>query len=374
LNHYLKLIANIIIPIAILGLLVMALPRIAVFFLPFLLGFLISVIAAPFIRLLHQKTHLMQRKHASLVIIVVLFLLIGLLLYYAGNLLVHAIRDFVVSIPSIYKDLSLTINEMIAEHQDVLHHLLPGSYGDMASKALSNLESNFNQYASDFIANASSPVASISLDVVRSLPTLLVYAVVTIISAYLFSKDGDVYKENIRKWIPERFFQYGKLLKRDISKILQGWLLAQFQIMFVVFLVLAIGLLILRVRFAVPLALLTAFLDFLPMFGVGFIFWPWIVMDLFSGKFLEALGLLVIYVATQIVRQFMQPKIMGDTMGLPPFMTILFLYLGFKFYGLAGMIFAVPVGMLFLCFYRYGAFDKMLASVKELVELLLSFL
>ena len=76
----------------------------------------------------------------------------------------------------------------------------------------------------------------------------------------------------------------------------------------------------------------------------------------------------MIYVLTLVLRQIIQPKIVGDTMGLDPLMTLLFLYLGFKISGIAGMILAVPIGMLVISIYKFGAFDRFLYSVKTLVH------
>ena len=132
------------------------------------------------------------------------------------------------------------------------------------------------------------------------------------------------------------------------------------------FRIIAIGFLLLKVRHAFLIAAITAFLDFLPAFGVGFVLWPWIALALLQGKFVFALLLAVVYLATQVVRQVLQPKIMGETMGLPPLWTLFFLFVGFKFYGLLGMIFSVPVGMFFLSVYRYGLFDGMIGATKEL--------
>ena len=144
--------------------------------------------------------------------------------------------------------------------------------------------------------------------------------------------------------------------------------------MFVVFAVLFVGFLLLKVKYGIWLAMLTAFLDFLPALGVGFIMWPWIALEILSGNFLTALWLSVIYIGTQVVRQVLQPKIMGDTMGLPPLWTLFFLFMGFKLYGIAGMIFSVPVGMLFLSIYRYGFFNRVFSSEGELIEMISEFM
>ena len=60
--------------------------------------------------------------------------------------------------------------------------------------------------------------------------------------------------------------------------------------------------------------------------------------------------------------------VVGDSMGLPPLMTLLLLYLGFKVKGLAGMILAVPIGLIFINFYKYGAFDSLIENVRILIR------
>ena len=87
-----------------------------------------------------------------------------------------------------------------------------------------------------------------------------------------------------------------------------------------------------------------------------------------TGEYAFAAGLVLIYVLTQVVRQAIQPKIVGDTIGLPPFTTLLFLYLGYKWAGIGGMILAVPLGMFVLNLYEFGAFDSLIENIRLLVQ------
>ena len=116
------------------------------------------------------------------------------------------------------------------------------------------------------------------------------------------------------------------------------------------------------------LAVLIALIDALPVFGTGTVLIPWAVVKLLVGEYPMAVGLILLYVLTQVVRQVIQPKIVGDSMGFPPLMTLFFLYLGFKLHGISGMILAVPIGILVIDLFRYGAFDPMIESVKLLGE------
>ncbi|WP_303031064.1 AI-2E family transporter, partial [uncultured Duncaniella sp.] len=106
--------------------------------------------------------------------------------------------------------------------------------------------------------------------------------------------------------------------------------------------------------------MLIAFLDFLPLFGTGTALFPWALVKLLSGEWAFAVGLVLLYLLTQAVRQIIQPKIMGDSLGLSPFATLFFLYLGFKLRGISGMILAVPLGMLAVNLFQYGIFDSLL--------------
>ncbi len=143
--------------------------------------------------------------------------------------------------------------------------------------------------------------------------------------------------------------------------------------MFVVAVLLVAGFWILHIKYSVLLAILIAFLDFLPVFGTGTVLIPWALLKFFNGEYYLAIGLGVLYVVTQVTRQLIQPKIVGDSMGLNPMATLFLLYVGFRVGGLGGMILAVPVGLIVIEFYKFGAFDSLVNAVRELITEVNSF-
>ena len=149
---------------------------------------------------------------------------------------------------------------------------------------------------------------------------------------------------------------------------MSSYFMAQFKIMAVVWLILTVGFIVLGVGYGPLWAFLIAFLDFLPVFGTGTALLPWGLIKLLGGEYAFAAGLLLIYVLTQVTRQIVQPKLVGDSMGLPPLLTLFLLYLGFKADGIAGMILAVPIGLLFVNLYHYGAFKDITDSLSVLVR------
>lgn len=134
------------------------------------------------------------------------------------------------------------------------------------------------------------------------------------------------------------------------------------------YLLLLIGLGLLKVDYFALIALLIAFLDFLPFFGTGTVLIPWAVIRVLTGDFKMAVWLLIIWGVGQLARQLIQPKIVGDSMGVPPLPTLFLLYIGYKFGGIVGMIIAVPLGLLLYTMYQEGTFDTTKNSLLILVS------
>ena len=93
---------------------------------------------------------------------------------------------------------------------------------------------------------------------------------------------------------------------------------------------------------------------------------PWALVKFLSADYKMTIGLLLIWGISQLVRQIIQPKIVGDSIGVPPIPTLFLLFIGYKFAGVLGMIVAVPVGIIFWTLYKEGIFDTTRNSVRIL--------
>ena len=117
----------------------------------------------------------------------------------------------------------------------------------------------------------------------------------------------------------------------------------------------------------------SAFLDLLPFLGTGTVMVPWAIIQALSGKYVMALGLLIVWGVTQVVRQLIQPKIMGDTVGMPPIPTLFMLLIGYKLGGVIGMIIALPIGIILITMNEEGVFDTTKNSFRLLIRKLNDF-
>lgn len=362
-----RMILNIVIPLLGLCLVIFLGPRLLHFFMPFVVGWILALLANPLVRFLERRVKLVRRHGSMLIIIAALAIVIGLF-YGAGLLVYREMGSFLADAPEIYQSVIAEIENALQNGRKLAEYF-PQNLQPPLLAFSDNLDGLFGK----LVSRAAEPTVQIAGHVAKSIPNLLVNMVIIILSSYLFLAD----RESIMRWLKEHLpafvFRYIEYMKRDAKGLIGGYFLAQFRIMCVVALILAAGFLVLGVRYGVLLAFLTAILDFLPIFGTGTVLFPWAVVKLFAGEYAYATGLILLYILTQVVRQIIQPKIVGESMGLPPLMTLFLLYLGFKLRGLTGMILAVPVGLVFINFYKYGSFDSMIRNFRMLMESIQKF-
>lgn len=361
-KKYIRIFLNILIPLLGLYLVCFWGPKLLGFFMPFVIGWGIALIANPLVRILERRLKIVRRHSSVLIIIIVLGLIIGLL-YLAISRLYVELFGFAKALPILLQDAVRDVNGAMTNAHYLLEFL-----PDTLQGSVQQFSSNLGDYIGTFVSKAALPTVEIAGSLAKGIPNALVNTIITIFSAYIFIAEQDQIMIWFHQYAPKFVLRYMKYLKRDARSLIGGYFLAQFRIMFVVAAILVAGFFILGVNYGFILAILIAFLDFLPVFGTGTVLIPWAVVKLFSGTYAYGVGLLLLYITTQVVRQIIQPKIVGDSMGLSPLMTLFLLYMGFKIKGIAGMIFAVPIGLLFINFYKYGAFDSLIKNVKLLIH------
>ncbi|MCD8121070.1 MAG: sporulation integral membrane protein YtvI [Clostridiales bacterium] len=357
----LRLILNIVMPVIEILLVCLLGPKLLRFFMPFVVGWVIACIANPLVRFLESRVKLVRRHSSALIVIVVLAAIIGLGYLLVSRLIILAM-ELARDLPSIY--------ETVAAEADQLLQSLDGRLSflpDTLQEVWREFTGDVGRSASVLVQQIASPTVSIAGSVAKSVPSILVNTVVMILSSYFFIAEQEKIVAFWKRYLPQDGSRYWNHVKSETRRLISGYFLAQFRIMFIVALLLLVGFLVLGIRYAVPLAIGVAFLDFLPVFGTGTILIPWAICELLTGKYALAVGLVLLYGLTQVVRQMIQPKIVGDSMGLPPLATLFFLFLGFRLHGISGMILAVPVGIFVLDLYQFGAFDSMVESACELI-------
>ena len=357
-KEFTKNILNIIIPIFCFTVVILFLPILIKFLFPFLIGFLMSLIIKPIVDKI-EKIPFLKKTHASIFILLTFFVILFILGYLGFSLLYDKSYLFLKDLPEQYQNLKLKLDIFIKEHNDFIVHLP----SNIRTNVL-NFSTNLDKEIANLSQKLIKPTLTLSIDLLTSFPSILINILFIVFSTYQFSVNSDKYIE----WFKEKFsndrIEHFIELKNESVNIFKKWLLAQFKIMFFVWLVLFIGLTVIKSKNAFTMASLIAFLDFLPAFGVGFIMFPWILISLLNGNFYFTFGLIIIYVLTQITRNFLQPIFCGVEFGLNALTTMIAIFIGFQLKGLVGMIFAIPIYTMIVFLYRNRFFDNFTNSLK----------
>jgi len=372
LRNLLRILLNILIPLLTISLVVWLVPKGLRYFLPFVIGAVIAWIANPIVRWLERKIKLHRKYSTVLTIGSALALVIG-----GGYLLVSRLwrwgKAFLVDLPQLLQSAVSQIQQVFSNVTEATEGLPPALQIPDLSSALSGVGNAVMEVVNGIASNLGESTVDAAGSFAKSIPAVFVSTFMVILSAYFFLAEKERLAVLYRKYAPRKVQEYLGLIRRNTGRVIGGYFLAQFKIMAVVAAMLIVGFLILRVPYAAVWAMLISLLDVLPVFGTGTVLIPWTLIEILSGRYYMAIGLAACWLLTQSVRQMIQPKMVGDSMDLNPLLTLLFLFLGFKFSGLGGMILAVPVGLIVIEFYKFGAFDPLIKAVKELVNFINDF-
>lgn len=332
------------------------------FFMPFVVGWCIASIAVPVVNWLEKKFNIVKKLGSALVVIVVIAIIVAIF-YFAISRLILEIGDLIQNVPDLYSQLESGLRQ-IGGTLSGLFSRLPESVQDGWNTAIVNLD----QMMGDLVKKASEPTMEAAGNFAKKLPSYVIYSIMALMSSYFFT----VQREDVIQWLckiaPPSVEKRMKLVMDNLRYAVGGYFKAQFKIMGIVFLILAVGFAMLRINYFVLVAFFIAFLDFLPFFGTGTAMIPWAVYKFFMGNYTMAIMLIVIYAITQVSRQLLQPKLVADSVGLNPLVTLILLYIGYRVSSVIGMIVAVPIGMVIINMCQAGAFDYIFDDVKILVE------
>lgn len=360
-KKYLKAIVNIFVAVFVLVFTVWAVPKLLVFFAPFVVGWIIALIASPVVHFLENKLKIRRKASSAFVVILVIGLVI-LAGYLIGGKLIGECIGLIEELPEIWESWQEDLTE-IGANLNGIYKRLPLD----VQNALNTMGEKAGKLAMDFVSNASTPTINAVGNFAKQLPSIIIAIIMCLLSAYFFVADREMLNAWCRKCMPRSLQKGYQVLRRTLIKAVGGYLKAQLKIEVWMYLILVIGLAVLGVDYVLPIALGIACLDLLPVFGTGTVMVPWAIIKFLSGDYKMTIGLLIIWGGGQLLRQIIQPKIMGDSIGMPPIPTLFLLYIGYKMGSVWGLILAVPIGMIFYTLYVEGMFNTTKYSIQILV-------
>lgn len=360
-RKYLKVLINLLIGLIVLLLFMFLIPRVIVFFMPFLIGWIIAMIANPLVRFFEVKLSVKRKASTAFVIIVVIGT-IALLGYLVGNKLIDETIGLISSLPSMWNSLEEDF-KAIGTNWDIFYNRLP----EDIQQSLIGIGEDMDTYVAQLVGSIGTPTVNAVGNFAKNIPSAIIGIIMCFLSAYFFTTDrayvGHMYRSIVPKFIQDKW----DLIFGSLRTAVGGYFKAQLKIECWIYLLLLIGLMFLKINYAVLIALGIAVLDFLPFFGTGAVMLPWAAVKFLSGDYKMTIGLLIIWGVGQLVRQIIQPKIVGDSIGMKPIPTLFLLFIGYKVASVIGMILAVPIGIILVNLNEAGVFDNVKQSIRILV-------
>ena len=298
--------------------------------LPFLIGWAVAFAVRPPAAYISSRTGISVRLVRPIFTVFILSFFLGLstLVFYR---------------------LSREVWQIIAEfgEGDELRAFLDGFVfsGGIFDGLLGNLGTSAAEVVFKMAEGLFSRLGGIVTSLVASIPRVLLFVVVTVISTVYFAVDLERVNSAVTALLCGKVGWLIKLKNGFLSASVRY--LRSYFLLFIItlFLVLS-GFLLLRVRYAALLAFIIAFLDLLPVIGVGTFLIPYGVFEIVRGNTLVGIGILILFAVQTIVREVSEPKILGKSLGVHPLLTLVILYVGYALFGFFGIV-LMPVFTVF---------------------------
>ena len=316
--------------------------KLAIYYIPFLIGFIISLLIEPIIKYIQNKTKIHRKASAILVLLCIFSVLIALVTW--------GIISIIAESSNLLQSLNIYIEKAYNQIQGYISGLdldtmnIPTQVINIAESGVSNFLSTITKWISSVLTSIMGGITAI--------PIILIYVIITILSTYFICVDRLYILDQLEHHFPKLWVKrFGKHIK-EIASLLGNYLKAELILVLIAFVILLIGLYILKfIGLNIEYPLLTAigigFIDALPILGSGTIMIPWAIIAAINGNINLTVGILILYIVILVTRQLIEPKIVSSKIGIHPIFTLIAMYTGFRLSGIIGL-FLGPIMLIIL--------------------------
>jgi len=308
-------------------------------FVPFILAYFTALALDPFSKWFVKKVKI-KRTAANSITFLIFLGIIGLF----GYLIINKIYVQLIDLLSFFQEnasgIQIWFMDATKYIQDTIS-LLPYDTANQINQFIAQSISNLTQI--NFVAK----VGSYTLSLSTAIPNFFFLTLIYLISVYLFSFQLDNIHDRFYSLFKESSRIKATMVLGDLRKATYGFLKAQIIMSTITFIISFIGLMIIGVKYSAVIAFIIIIVDILPILGTGSILMPWALFALIRGNMFLGIGLVVLYLVITIVRRAIEPKILGERIGLGALTTLISIWVGFKVMGVLG-VFLFPLAFIFI--------------------------
>lgn len=330
-GYWTKVCKRILILLATLAVLYLSF-KLAIFYIPFLIAFIIAVMVEPLIKLIVKKTHITRKKVAVFVIIIIFAIIIGIVCWGAFILITESAN--LLQRLNVYIDFG---TEKVNEYIDKIK-TREIKVPEQVISIMENSSDKIINTITNFIYNVLTKVTHI----IALVPEFAIYTFITILATYFICTDRMYIIDQMEHHLPSLWAKKIGIHLRNIIKSLGDYLKAEVILIIISFFIVLIGLYILKftgnnIQYPLLAALGIGIVDALPILGSGMVMIPWAIIVGINGNLSLGIYIMIVYIVATVVRQLIEPKIVSHNIGIHPIFTLIAMYTGFKLSGVLGL-------------------------------------
>ncbi len=331
------------------------LPVLMPFLVAFVLAFLIQRPAAWIARRLRAP-----KGRLSVLLLVLVYVAVFGVAFSGGGRVFAVIREFVIDVPDIYRrDILPLLNYVLEGVAENLSEADP-----FVSAQIENSLQQAVQSIGQMVSGLSVTLLQMVSEFITGVPSVLIRVVLTVITSFYICSDYDRILAALWRLLPDRWQNLCRDIKQYGLNMIRVYIRSYSLLFLLTFTELTIGFLIFQIPHPLLVAVLIAIFDILPVLGTGGVLIPWAVILAVIGNYPLAAGILILYVIITVVRNSVEPRIVGKQIGLHPLLTLIAMFTGVSLAGLPGLILLPMAVMIFVNMEKNGAIH-IFGGVKE---------
>lgn len=307
--------------------------KLTIFYLPFLVAYIISIIIDPIIKFINKKTSL-SRKTCSIIVLVLLFAIImgiivlgGIKLTEEATNLVGGLNNYLEKTIIFFDDIISKINFNNLSISDEVVEIFQNTFLEYLNMVTSYLKGILNKL----------------IEYITAIPGLFISIIITILATYFISSDKFYILDRLEHHFSKKMMGKVIINLKTITSLLGSYIKAELLLSFITFIIVLSGLNIyylvgMDIEYPILMALLIGFVDVLPILGAGTIMLPWAIILIVNGDYSGSFSILGLYIFTVVTKQIIEPKLVSKSVSIHPIFTLISMYTGFKILGLIGLI------------------------------------
>lgn len=295
------------------------------FFLPFIFALILVVLFEPIVLFLKRKFPI-NRITSVIVVFTLFFSMVFSFIYFLLSKLLKEGMVLLKQLPSYIEKVST--NEKFSND-------FYGKFSFISQDYIKETLSKFVDNTTSFLTTYAGGV----IDVIKDFPVYFIAFIVFIVAVYIIAIELPLLKDSFLKYFEKGQSQNKiEIVLDKLKSAVIGFLRAQIILSTLTFIMAVIGLLILDMNYIFVSSFVIVLVDLLPIFGTGMVLVPWAIYSLIVGNVTHFVGLIILFIVMTIIRRMVEPKLLADTLGLKPLITLISLYVGFELMGILGMV------------------------------------